>query len=140
MVNYFGPKRRRILQVTRIELATFALNDVQAGEDLSVYDTVFLDGSFVRPADAAVLATMPSLGLSQDAPASGVVGDVWIGGLVSNGSWSLTSGDPAFVASGGGLTTTAPSSSGNVVQRMGRATTETEVYLDPSVDVIQIME
>lgn len=136
---YHGPASPPIVVAQTIEISNVALNDIPAGIALARFDVVFLDGAFARLADASNLALMPALGLSDDAPASGITGDIFVQGIVSNSAWAFTSGGLVFVASGGGLTQTVPSASGHIVQQMGIALTQTSMHLKPAVMTTRIL-
>lgn len=120
------------IETIRTELTEIAWDDQHAGEALSQFDVVFLDGVFWKKADARVpsMARQP-FGMAEDTVSSGGVGDVWLRALVSNTAWSFTSGGLTFLASGGGITQTPPAASGDSVVNLGVATTITAMEFNP---------
>ena len=121
-VVYSGPKNPPIQTFIRVQLQEIAWNNQLAGETLTAFDVVFNDGGFWKKTDAHnVLKAVPPFGVAQAAAASGAVLPVWIRAIVSNGSWSLTSGAKVFLASGGSLTATPPAASGDTVAVIGWA-------------------
>jgi len=128
--RHYGPDL--IQQLVRTELTEIAWNDQFAGEVLSQYDVVYLDGDFWRLADARVpnRARRP-LGIATDDIASGSIGDIYLRALLSNSAWVFTSGDRVFLASGGGVTMSGPEASGDTSCVLGRATTVTQMEFHP---------
>ncbi|MDP2952830.1 MAG: hypothetical protein Q8O76_05900 [Chloroflexota bacterium] len=121
-VVYAGPKAPPIAAFLRVQLQEIAWNNQLAGQTLSAFDVVFNDGGFWKQADAHdILKAVPPFGIAQAAVASGAVLPVWMRAIVSNGSWSLTSGAKVFLASGGGPTPTPPTASGDTVAVLGWA-------------------
>ena len=136
--RYFGPVRPGIREVVRVELSQVAWDNRIFGETVNQYETVYFDGTLIRKADASNPVKMPATGIAQDTVTGGKYGDVWIRGIVSNGNWSFASGSTVFVGSGGNLVDSPPSISGDIVQRMGRAMTITQIDLDPDPETLQI--
>jgi len=128
--------------VRRIEIEQIVYNDLQAGEALSRYDVVFMDGDYVKiaKADGDTLKN-PAMGISEKQSAiSGGTVDVMIRGVVSNASWTFASADVVYLSafSGGLMTGTAPKLSGDWVQRMGISITPEGVAFNPETTPIQI--
>jgi hypothetical protein len=89
-----------------------------------------LDGIVLIVADAGNPAAMPAVGLYTGATTNSVRTDGVAEGLVG-----LPLDAPVFVAVGGGLTGTAPSISGQTVQRIGKSIGTTNVFVEPGVSV-----
>jgi hypothetical protein len=89
-----------------------------------------LDGIVLIVADAGNPAAMPAVGLYTGATTNSVRTDGVAEGLVG-----LPLDAPVFVAVGGGLTGTAPSVSGQTVQRLGKSIGTTNVFVEPGVSV-----
>lgn len=110
----------------------------EAGEVLSAYDVVYLDGALIKKADAHHPNKMPGVGMIKTAVSQGMSVDVWYRGIINNTAWNLTSGQRLFLMSGGVLGHNAPDASGNVVQLLGEALTKTTIHFDPE-DTIMII-
>ena len=114
------------------ELDRIAWSRQLVGEGLSEFDIVFRDGSYWKKADSSNLAkARPPFGIMKDTALSGLVGDIILNGLVSNGSWSLASGARVFLASGGGATPTPSFISGNSPIVLGYAVGAKAVKFSP---------
>lgn len=127
-----------ITNVRRIEQIAIAYESREAGESVNKYDIVYMDGNLIKKADARNRTKMPAVAM---AITSGVLGDpigCWFHGIVSNAAWSLTSGATLFLMSGGILGHNAPDVSGNVVQSLGRALTQTALHFEPE-DTIMVI-
>jgi hypothetical protein len=91
-----------------------------------------------RKADSDSTSTMPAIGLK--------IGDSGLGsdyivthGNVYKASWGLTKGAVYYVSgTAGGLTTTAPTGSGKVVQAIGIATSANNLYVNPSYNNVAL--
>jgi len=89
-------------------------------------------------ADADALATMPCRALAIDT-GSGADKEILLRGVMRDDTWSWTPGDQLFVsANSGGLTQTAPSTTGQYVQPVGFAITSTVIYFNPSETYIKV--
>lgn len=110
----------------------------EAGEALSAYSVVYLDGTLIKKADASDAARMPAVGMIKAAVAQAGLVDVWYRGIITNSAWSLTSGQGLFLMSGGVIGHNAPDVSGNVVQLLGEALTKTIIHFDPE-DTIMVI-
>jgi len=91
----------------------------------------------VELADADASTTMPGLALVADASisASGS-GSFLLHGFIRDDTWSWTAGGALYAGTtAGGMTQTAPSGSGDQIQRVGIAVSSTVVYFAPSLDV-----
>ena len=110
----------------------------EAGEALSAYSVVYLDGTLIKRADARNSTKMPAVGMIKTAVALGGSVDVWYRGIINNSAWSFASGKRLFLMSGGVVGHNAPDVSGNVVQLLGEAITKTVIHFDPE-DTIMII-
>jgi len=110
----------------------------EAGEALSAYSIVYLDGALIKKSDPSDAAKMPAVGMIKTAVALGGSVDVWYRGIINNSAWNLTSGKRLFLMSGGVIGHNAPDVSGNVVQLLGEALTKTVIHFDPE-DTIMII-
>ena len=129
--------------VKRVEVEQIVYNNLTAGEALSRYDVVFMDGDFVKIARAdGDTFLSPAMGIAEkQAAVSGGSVDIMIRGVVSNASWSFTSADVLFLSatSGGLMTGTMPNASGDWVQRMGISITGEGVAFNPETTPIQVV-
>lgn len=127
-----------ITNVRRIEQIAIAYESRESGESINKYDIVYMDGNLIKKADARNRDKMPAVAM---AITSGVLGDpidCWFRGIVSNAAWILTSGATLFLMSGGVLGHNAPDVSGNVVQSLGTALTQTAIRFNPE-DTIMVI-
>jgi len=103
---------------------------------LGLMECVFIDGNGkLDEADADLVTTMPAIGIALEANASGSDGEVkiLIQGIVKDASWSFTPGADLFVGTtdnAGLVTATAPSATGDTVQKIGVALTATTAFLN----------
>lgn len=100
------------------------------------WDAVYLNGSSQWVlADADGSGTFPALGLVTATVSTGNATTVITYGSVRNDAWSWTPGGNVYLSTAaGGLTQTAPASSGNKVQVIGVALTADILYVRPSAD------
>lgn len=117
----------------QVSISQLEYRTILAGEKVTQYEVVFQDGSFVRQARGDNPNVMDGVGLVSTTVDSGVPSDVIIRGRITNTSWNWTSGSPLYVSAttSGGLTHTAPTASGHVIQKMGMALTTTVIELNP---------
>lgn len=101
---------------------------IPAGTPVAILDSVVL-----VKADAANPATMPAVGLYTGAGSNSIRTDGTQEGLVG-----LPFDAAVFVAVGGGLTATAPSTIGQTVQRMGTTIGTTNVFVEPGIAVLLV--
>jgi hypothetical protein len=106
-----------------------------AGETLTQYDLVYQDagdsGKYKKTISNGTSAQADAVGMVTEAGgiANGLTGEITLFGLITNGSWSWTSGDSLFVSTTVGLmTTTAPTTSGYYVKTVGHAVSATEIW------------
>ena len=103
---------------------------------LGLMECVYIDGNGkLNEADADAVTTMPAIGLALEANSSAIDCEVkiLIQGVVVDASWSFTPGADLFVGTtddAGAVTATAPSGSGDTVQKIGVALTSTSAFLN----------
>lgn len=112
--------------------ATGVIFSFTAGATLAVGDVVYLGtGGKVLLADADADTTMPALGICTSASTDTNPVDVMIQGIMKLTGWSFTAGDNIFVSTtAGDVTSTAPSGTGDTVQKIGVATASDAVYFN----------
>jgi len=112
--------------------ATGVIFSFTAGTTLAVGDVVYLGtGGKVLLADADADTTMPALGICTSASTDTNPVDVMIQGIMKLTGWSFTAGDNIFVSTtAGDVTATAPSGTGDTVQKVGVATASDAVYFN----------
>jgi len=100
----------------------------------SIGDAVYISGADnVRQADASSTSTMPAIGIIVAKPSSTQC-LVRTKGIVK-GLSGLTAGSRYFISTAaGGITATAPTGSGEVVQYIGVAKSTTELEICPNLD------
>jgi hypothetical protein len=103
----------------------FLLTGLLSGATLAQWEAVYLDGSSTwQKADANGVSTYPARGLVVAAYASTDPAEVLLKGTVRNDAWNWTPGGDIYLSTtAGGLTQTAPASSGDKVQKVGFALT-----------------
>lgn len=104
------------------------------------WDAVYINGSseFVI-ADANGSGTYPAVGLAVGTVAGGGATTVITHGVVRNDGWTWTVGGVIYLSTtAGGLTQTAPSTSGDKVQVMGIAISADEMLVMPQLTYITI--
>jgi hypothetical protein len=96
------------------------------------WDTVYLNGSSQWVlADANGSGTYPARGIATATVATGNATTVIVRGTIRNDSWNWTPGGTIYLsATPGGLTQTAPATSGDQVQQVGFALTADIAYFD----------
>ena len=94
------------------------------------------DGNYIE-ADANAAATMPCMALALETGTGSK--QVLLSGFIRNDAWAWTVGGEVYVSDTvGTLTQTAPSGSGDQVQRVGIATHADRLYFNPDLTVIEI--
>lgn len=120
------------------------------GSTINICEAVYLksDGD-VDLAKADAIATADVLGVVYDATiASAAEGNIAIGGIMTatTGQWDAVTGDSGGLTPGsvyyldastaGNLTTTAPDTDGQVVTRVGKALSATQMYVNPEAPIL----
>lgn len=115
---------------------------LNAGEALAQNEVVRLGsgGTFVKAAMTAASTANGLLGFTTAATSSGSSGVFLTNGLFADASWSWTPGSPLYVSAStaGLITSTAPSTSGNIVRIIGAAISSSEIYFCPDNTYIQV--
>ena len=105
-------------------------SNVRAGEDLAKGDPVYVSGShgsgsnlipIVSKADASDAAKMPAIGIMSEDVANNATGNMAVSGSITElDTTSYTVNGTLYVASGGGMTETVPTSNIQPVARVAR--------------------
>lgn len=114
---------------------TFTGNTIlglNAGATIAQWETVYVGGSSTYLlADANGSGTYPAVGVAITSGTSSNPLTIMVRGTVRNDAWNWTPGGRIYLSTtAGGLTQTAPSSSGDKVQDVGFALTADIAYLD----------
>lgn len=106
--------------------------DITAAATLTQWQAVYMTGSSTWGlADANGAGTYPARGMAVHAAASAAPVGILVRGVVRNTSWSWTPGGTIYLSTtAGGLTQTAPSTSGDRIQAIGYALTSARIYVD----------
>ena len=110
------------------------------GETLASKDTVYYKGADGRwwkaKGDASATSGPVTLALVLSGGAAGAACTILIWGTYGSTGWGLTKGSFYYVstATGGAITTTAPSTSGHQVRAVGQAIETTVLFFHPSPD------
>ena len=112
--------------------ATGIIFSFTAGATLAVGDVVYMGtGGKVLLADANATTSMPALGICTSASTDTNPIDVMVQGLMKLTGWSFTVGADIFISgTAGDVTATAPSASGDTVQKVGVAVASDTVYFN----------
>lgn len=109
-----------------------------AGESLVFGNLCYMksDGKWWK-ADADAIATMPGLALALATIAADADGVFLKMGFARDDTWNWTAGGALYASTvAGGLTQTAPSGSGDIVQKVGFALTADIFYFKPSLSLL----
>jgi len=111
-----------------------------AGETLLKGKLVYLDsGGNWLYADASAEASMPAVGLTLEAIPAGVRGKILFIGKFQYSGWSFTPGSLLFAStSEGEISMTAPNQSGEQVQAVGKALSQTLILFNPSYVLVEV--
>lgn len=132
VTQYFVVRPRQIVE--EIVITELQFKRIEAGEALVQYDVVYQDGLLIKKSNATNTDKMDAIGLMNAAAALGILGDVIFRGRITNTSWSWTSGAYLFASTTGGeMTETPPTASGNVSQQMAKALTPTLIEVNPQL-------
>ena len=112
--------------------ATGIIFSFTAGATLAVGDVVYIGtGGKVFQAQADSTSTMPALGICTSTGVNNGSVDVMVQGLMKLTGWSFTVGADIFISgTAGDITATAPSASGDTVQKVGVAVASDTVYFN----------
>lgn len=103
-----------------------------AGATLSLFNAVYMDSTGKwQPTSASGSGTYPCRGLANAAVSSGTSTPVLTLGVARNDSWTWTPGADIYISTtSGALTQTAPSATGNIIQKIGFALSATAIYVN----------
>jgi len=114
--------------------ATGIIISFTAQESLAVGDVVCMHTTGkVKKADRSAVATMPAIGICTSAASADAAVDVMVQGVMHDASafpTFSTVGADVFVSTTGDITATAPSGSGDTVQKIGVAIHADKVYFN----------
>lgn len=107
---------------------TFTASEaIAAGDIVNIHDAT---GAKCRKADATT-SGKPAVGFAQSAIANGASGTITFEGVLT-GLSGLTTGATYYLGTtAGAITATAPTGSGNIVQKVGTAISATELSFEP---------
>lgn len=108
------------------------IKDLNAGATIAQWEAVYLGGSSTwLLADANGSGTYPARGLAVAAYSNTDPATILVHGTVRNDAWNWTPGGTIYLsATAGGLTQTAPSTSGDKVQQVGFALSADIAFFD----------
>ncbi len=112
--------------------ASSEIASLLAGATIAQWEAVYIGGSSTYLlADANGSSTYPAVGLAVAAYSSTNAAIVLVHGTVRNDAWNWTPGGAIYLSgTPGALTQTAPSTSGDKVQRVGTALTADIAFFD----------
>ena len=114
---------------------------VTAGENLTVGQVVYkYTDATLKLAKGDSASTCPAIAMAMGSISSAATGQVLKQGFFRNDSWSWTIGGLIYLsaATGGLMTQTKPSATGNQVQILGIAVSATVIYFNPNLMVIEL--
>ena len=90
--------------------------------------------------DADAIGTMPVIGIAPAAIADPHPGTILLQGFIRDDTWNWTLGGILYAdnATAGGMTQTAPSGTGDLVQAVGIALSADVVYFNPSLTLVEV--
>ncbi len=113
--------------------------DGAAGEDLAAYDVVYASaGEYFKAQSDNTEAEADAVGIVTEelGIASAAIGEITLGGLVTNAEWSWTPGSQLYLSGTyGGITETKPTALGDYIKPLGFAVSSTQIYFDPQVGI-----
>lgn len=110
-----------------------ASESISAGDIVNVHDS---SGAKVRKADATT-SSKSAVGFAPSSIASSATGTINFEGTIT-GLSSLTIGATYYLATtAGGITTTPPTGSGQIVQKVGVALSATELSFEPGTIIVR---
>jgi len=122
--------------------ATGLTAQMLAGGPIAAFQTVCIHTTTgeVVISDADAIATMPVVGIAPAAIADTNTGTILLQGFIRDDTWNWTIGGILYAddATAGGMTQTAPSGSGDLVQAVGVALSADVVYFNPSLTLVEV--
>ena len=112
--------------------ATGVVISIASGESVAAFNAVYIrsDGE-VGPADADAASTMPAIGVALEAKGDGEATKILVAGVLRDDTYNFTPGADLFIGTTAGeITATAPSGSGDTVQKIGVALTADSIYVN----------
>ena len=112
--------------------ATGVVVSMASGESVAAFNAVYIrsDGE-VGPADADAAGSMPAIGVALEAKGDGEATKILIAGVLRDDTYNFTPGADIFVGTtAGAITATAPSGSGDTVQKIGVALSADSIYVN----------
>jgi len=112
--------------------ATGVVISIASGESVAAFNSVYIrsDGE-VGPADADAASTMPAIGVALEAKGDGEATKILVAGVLRDDTYNFTPGADLFIGTTAGeITATAPSGSGDTVQKVGVALTADSIYVN----------
>ena len=112
--------------------ATGVVISIASGESVAAFNAVYIrsDGE-VGPADADAASTMPAIGVALEAKGDGEATKILVSGVLRDDTYNFTPGADLFIGTTAGeITATAPSGSGDTVQKIGVALTADSIYVN----------
>jgi len=112
--------------------ATGVVVSMNSGESVTAFNAVYIrDDGEVGPADADAATTMPAIGVALESKSDGQATKILISGVLRDDTYNFTPGADLFIGTTAGeITATAPSGSGDTVQKIGVALTADSIYVN----------
>jgi hypothetical protein len=107
------------------------ISAVSAGTTISLANAVYLANTAKWQLAAADTAgAFPCRGIAVTAGTNNTPIDVMVFGLIRNSSWAWTPGGDIYLSTAGTFSQTAPSTSGQIVQKVGYAVAATTMFVN----------
>lgn len=131
-----------------IDIAEMAMEPTfKAGNIISAYMAIqftpaISGGGHFDLAQAGNVSSVPAVGVAVANIASGSVGVFQHKGRITNADWDFSgyAGQMVFVGTSSEVTLTAPSLSGECIQRLGKVAGPTTIFLNPDMSFVQLAE
>ena len=131
---------RFVKALTSDHTASGHIEEFVAGEDVVFGDVCYFksDGKMWK-GNAGVSTTMPVHAMSVEDITTANTGSLILNGWVRDDSWNWTPGVLLYMSSGSsGVTSTVPSTSGDMVQTIGWAYSADVIYFNPSTVLVEV--
>ena len=112
--------------------ATGVVVSMNSGESVTAFNAVYIrtDGE-VGPADADAATSMPAIGVALESKSDGQATKILISGVIRDDTYNFNAGEDLFIGTTAGeITATAPSGSGDTVQKIGVALSADTIYVN----------
>lgn len=127
-----------------IDIAEIAQEPGYRAQDLisAFLGVQFNISGYFNFAQAGDISSMPAVGITTANILSGQIGTFRYGGRLGNAAWDFSGyvGRMLFIGTSSEVTLTAPSLSGQCVQRIGKVIDEDTAFLRPELTFVQIAE